>query len=230
MSENPVPQEEGARTLDFTGVTIIGLGGGGLNSINGDTTPAQILSSLNPQLNIFDLGGGLHTFTVNALLSINGDATPAQVLSCPDFSITITDFPGTGLHTFFVRAIFQVQSTGLIPVALVDGVETVLLSDIVNAGNPGLYEVFCSIQNDGALPGGGPVQARARIYNGAAVIGEDIRTVTDGATVLGYGCSIFSYLVFMGGGETIQTRVLVDTGGAGNVSVFATMNLIRIGA
>jgi hypothetical protein len=229
MSENPVPQEEGAKVLDFTGVTVIGLGGGGINSINGDTTPAQILSSTNAQLNIFDIGGGLHTLTVNALLSINGDLTPAQTLSCPDFSITIAD-PGAGAHTFLVRAIFQVQSTGLVPVSLIDGVETVLLSDIVNLGNPGLYEVFCSIQNDGVLPGGGPVQARARIYNGAAVIGEDIRTVTDGPNVLGYGCSIFSYLVAMGGGETIQTRVLVDTGGAGNVSVFATMNLIRIGA
>jgi hypothetical protein len=226
MSENPVPQEEGAKTLDFTGVTVIGLGGGGINSINGDTTPAQILSSTNAQLNIFDLGGGLHTFTVNALLSINGDLTPAQTLSCPDFSITIAD-PGAGVHTFLVRAIFQTQATGLIPVVIPDAVETVLLSDIINLGNPGIYLCMCSIQNDGVLPG--PVTVRARIYNNAAVIAEDIRFLTDGATVHGYGCSIFAYLVAMGGGETIQTRVLADTGG-GTFQVFATMDLIRIGA
>jgi hypothetical protein len=227
MSENPVPQEEGAKTLDFTGITVIGLGGGGLNSINGDTTPAQILSSLNAQLNIFDLGGGLHTFTVNALLSINGDLTPAQVLSCPDFSITIAD-PGLGVHTFLVRAIFQTQATGIIPVVIPDAVETVLLSDIINLGNPGIYLCMCSIQNDGVLPAG-TTHVRARIYNNAAVIAEDIRALTDGATVSGYGCSIFAYLVAMGGGETIQTRVLADTGG-GSFQVFATMDLIRIGA
>lgn len=41
MSENPVPREIGARTLDFTGVNIIGLHG--LISINGDISPAQTL-------------------------------------------------------------------------------------------------------------------------------------------------------------------------------------------
>lgn len=227
MSENPVPQEEGAKTLDFTGITVIGLGGGGLNSINGDTTPAQILGG-SAGISITDLGGGIHVFSVTGfLVSINADTTQAQALSCPDFSITIAD-PGLGVHTFLVRAIFQTQATGIIPVVIPDAVETVLLSDIINLGNPGIYLCMCSIQNDGVLPAG-TTHVRARIYNNAAVIAEDIRALTDGATVSGYGCSIFAYLVAMGGGETIQTRVLADTGG-GSFQVFATMDLIRIGA
>jgi hypothetical protein len=172
--------------------------------------------------------GPVTGITGGGIVSINADTTPAQVISSPDFSIVVTDFPGTGLHTLGVKAIFQVQSTGLIPVVIPDGVETVLLADIVNLGNPGLYLVFCSIQNDGVLPGAN-IKVRARIYDGAAVIGEDIRTLTDGPNVQGYGASVFSYLVFMGGGETIQTRVLADTGG-GTFQVFATMNLIRLGS
>jgi len=49
MSDVPQQRSEQAKTLDFTGVTVLGLpGGAGIISINGDATPAQSLSALSP--------------------------------------------------------------------------------------------------------------------------------------------------------------------------------------
>ena len=49
MSDVPQQRTEGAKTLDFTGVTVLGLPGGVfITTINGDPTPAQTISAQSP--------------------------------------------------------------------------------------------------------------------------------------------------------------------------------------
>lgn len=187
MSENPVPQEEGAKTLDFTGVTVIGFSGS------------------------------------SGIQKINGDAAPLQSLTSADLSVIITDTPG--VHDLGVRGIVQVQDTGIIPFTVPVGVETQVLSDIINAGNPGFYLLIGAISQAGPLPG--TVLVQSRLYNGAAIIGEDIRTVGTGAHIDGFAASFTSYIVFYGGGETIKLTMLQD--GAGAFDINAVLNAVRLG-
>lgn len=185
MSENPVPQEQGATTLDFTGITIIGFSGGA------------------------------------GITSINGDATPAQILQAPDLSLTIVDLGG-GTHNIRVRLVFQTQSTGVVAVTIPPGVETTLLTDVVSL--PGFYIITLNVFPATGLTGS--TQVRARIYNNAAVICEQITQCQIGVNVDGYAASIVSYLVFYGGGETITSTLLSDAAGA--FDVFATLNILRL--
>ena len=85
MSENAVPQEERCTTLDFTGVNVLGLpggGGGGIVSINADTTPAQTLVVIGTDsgLHIADPGAGEHDFTLDVF---EGIGTPGSVPNPP---------------------------------------------------------------------------------------------------------------------------------------------------
>jgi len=64
MTDFPVRENDGIRKLDFTGVQVTGLvGGGGVTSINGDPTPAQTLVN-SYGIGITDAGGGEHDIAV----------------------------------------------------------------------------------------------------------------------------------------------------------------------
>jgi hypothetical protein len=187
MSENPVPQEQGATTLDFTGITIIGFSGS------------------------------------SGIQRINGDPAPLQSLTSADSSIIVTDTPA--VHDLGVRAIIQTQATGVIPFTVPLGVETLVLSDIINNGNPGFYLLSAAISQAGPLPG--TILVQTRLYNGAAIVGEDIRTVGIGVHINGFAMTMHSYLVFYGGGETISLTIEQDSGGTFDIN--AVLNATRIG-
>lgn len=76
MSENAVPEEIGASTLDFTGIKIIGFSGGGIQKINGDGTLLQTITG-DVQTVIADLGAGAHNISHHAILQVQ--ATPAVI-------------------------------------------------------------------------------------------------------------------------------------------------------
>lgn len=225
MSENAVPQEQGAKTLDFTGVTVIGLAAAsGVTSINGDTTPAQVIGG-SAGITVNDIGGGNHVLTVSQdLQSINGDTTQAQTIASPDHSITVTN-PGGGTTDLVLKAFIQQHGTGITPVTIPDAVETTVLTDTVGA--PGFYLFLFNVNAAGTLPG--TIQVRARIYSGANVVCEQITIAGVDPTTNGYACSIASYIVQYAGGEVITCKLLADTGG-GTFDIFATQTLLRVGA
>lgn len=75
-----VPNEGNPRTPTVDGSNLINTGGGGsgLTSINGDTTPAQVISLTTPSsgLHLTDVGGGGHDF---ALDIFSGSGIPGTV-------------------------------------------------------------------------------------------------------------------------------------------------------
>jgi hypothetical protein len=69
MSENPVSQEKGAQTLDYSGVTVLGLPTApAITSINGDTTPAQHIQITPPGLLVNV--GSVHTISYPPFLGV----------------------------------------------------------------------------------------------------------------------------------------------------------------
>lgn len=91
-------------TYDFSTVTIIG---GGIKSINGDTTPAQILGALGPNLQITDLGGGAHIYAVKGVVDVRSTppGTPQTVPAGVETVITACTIigPTPGITVFLAN-------------------------------------------------------------------------------------------------------------------------------
>lgn len=132
MSENPVPFELGPRVIDFSNVTVIGLsGGGGIISINGDATPAQLLTAApvpgtSDAIIITDDGIGGHTFNIRGLFATNGTPAglPVNVPAGVKTPVITLSVPAAGLWFF----------TANVNAALVPG-SIVMRTSIDNGGS-----------------------------------------------------------------------------------------------
>jgi hypothetical protein len=136
MTDFPVRKNTGVTNLDFSGVNVTGLpgGGGGVTSINGDPTPAQVLAQ-SYGIGIKDNGGGQHTIEVlrAAGVLVNGalgfDGTGGlQIEAAPPLFIDSTTPPFGGTGNLVCLSQFGIQvDPGSNPGALsLDGTYTAL--------------------------------------------------------------------------------------------------------
>lgn len=155
MSDVPQQKSEQAKTLDFTGVKVIGLAGGGIVSINADVTPAQVVGA-GTGISVVDFPGtGVHQVNNLGVLSVAGSgvgATGAIVLGMetgPAPTVIITEAPA-GNFTFSTPASnFQV---GADPGGVaVSGALAQTASVTIAAGMDGNYVItgYCSFSGAG---------------------------------------------------------------------------------